>query len=165
MSIAVKAFGWELVSLRILGLTKRFALMQRKFLMELGEQLVWIGNKYAGVLVAMKIFEAFEARIAELEAKKRPEFTWCQPHVELPEYPEIEDFLRGPSETYAYRLVKDVDAATTFANNCFSSENDDWMAYYNYSATGTPGGEGREAFCMIQKTTKFFEDALEAWNK
>lgn len=95
-----------------------------------------------------------------MESHKTPEFAWHQPQAKLPGYPEIEPFLKGPEEKHVYRGVKGLPAMRSFAESGFNKYGDH-TATDGYSATGTPGGKGQEAFCLIQKTLDHWRQEQE----
>ena len=150
---------------------KDSALTQGDYCAQLSNELTSSGNKDAGAIIANTTLEVFEALIGELELHQKPVFSWRQPLAKFPEYPEIENFLKGPEETYVHRGMKRIDDARTFAAKYFSHYAD--SAVTGYSATATPGGRGGfvqggtkpGAFCTIQKTRRAFECAVEHWHK
>lgn len=95
----VQVFGWELVSLPIINLTECASRQTESFL-HLVKQLICMGNRDVGVLVANTASKSLQASIAELESHKMPEFSWHQPLAKLGTYPEVEKFLKGPQERY-----------------------------------------------------------------
>lgn len=164
ISTAVEVSGWEVTSKHIIDLTRVCALTQGEHFLQLAKELASMGKKDAEAVVANTTFEAFESSIAKLEAQEEPVFTWCQPRAKLPQYPEIESFLKGPSERYVYRRLQGVAAARSLVNTYFSP-NSNTFATAGYRAIGTPGGKDGEAFCSIQKTRHAFEVATELWQR
>ncbi|CAM6105819.1 unnamed protein product [Calypogeia fissa] len=91
-----------------------------------------------GKHVASVIAAASEDRIAELESKNAS-FTWCQPFAKVLDYPDIENFLRGPDEKYGQRGLSKIYDARSFAGNYFSTYKEK-SSSAGYSALGSPAG-------------------------
>ncbi|CAM6099337.1 unnamed protein product [Calypogeia fissa] len=105
---AIRKFGWKSVFACVIDLVKEFIATQGEALAEIAKTLISTGKINTGKHVASVIAAAFEARIAELESKKMPAFTWCQPFAKVPDFPDIENFLRGPDEKYVHRGLSNI---------------------------------------------------------
>lgn len=164
IAAAVQAHGWDLVALPIIDLARACTFTQGNSFAQLAGELMRLGNIDAGALVAKTMFEVFETRIATLESVETPNFIGCQPHAKLPEYPDVEKFLKGPLENYVQRDFKTLREANLFAKKYFSKARQD--ASTGYLATATVGGHGRNAFCEIQKTGGVvLKVAMEEWRE
>ncbi|CAM6088096.1 unnamed protein product [Calypogeia fissa] len=161
LATSVEELGWRFMSLRLLDLVKTLAFTHRESIVELAKQLITMGMEDAGQLVANTIFQVYGAHIAQLESYMPPEpvFTWCQPRARLPEYPDIETFLRGPTETFILAGFSRIAEARAF---CETYCNNTTKA--GYSVIGTIGGRGHDSFCEITKTRNFFEADQEKWH-
>ncbi|CAM6099339.1 unnamed protein product [Calypogeia fissa] len=104
IAAAIPVFGWESVSVHDIDLVKKCALARGEALAELAQQLISMGNVDAG----------------EQVARTMPTFTWCQPHGKLPNYPEVENFLRGPEKCFDIE-VSYIAAARRFASTSFNT--------------------------------------------
>ncbi|CAM6099343.1 unnamed protein product [Calypogeia fissa] len=62
------------------------------------------------------------------------------------------------------RGLPNLDGARSFAGRYFDKYTEQW-ASASYSALGTPGGRGRDAFCEITKTRRVFDIAVDEWRK
>lgn len=159
----VQIHGWESFSSLVIDFTKGCAVAQGESFVQLTEQLICMGNIDAGALVAQTAFGVFETRInAEraLESQKMPEWTWRQPLARIPKYPDIEEFLRGPEKEYVQRGFKSLSEAISVAGVVNNHRRD---GSAGYSAIGTPGGEGDNAFCEIQKIGCVYKASMEKW--
>ncbi|CAM6100716.1 unnamed protein product [Calypogeia fissa] len=158
---AVRNFGWGFLAAPILDLEKTLALTQGESFAELAKQLINLRNMIGGRLVSSTLFQIYEAHIAQLESRMPPEpvFTWSQPRARLPEYPDIERFLRGPTQTFMHTGFQRIAEARDFCENyCKTTKA-------NYSVIGSPGGQGPKSFLEIRKTRRFYEADLENWRK
>ncbi|KIY99047.1 hypothetical protein MNEG_8915 [Monoraphidium neglectum] len=92
------------------------------------------------------------ARVAQLEARRAPEFSWRQPAASLPGYPQVELFLRGPQQSATFHLFNGIAHARNWANKYFTH-----AAICTYSAQAVPGGRGGGAYCTVTKTRALFQ--------
>ena len=83
-----------------------------------------------------------------------PAFSWCMPHANLPDQPDVEDFLRGPSETYN---------VTNF------NSSKDARRFCDYYCTGavkngySMRGERCRRDVLVAKTKAYFETLKQAF--
>ncbi|CAM6100722.1 unnamed protein product [Calypogeia fissa] len=160
---AAEEFGWEMVSDGVTYLTRECALKQSESFAHLAKQLLSMGEVAAAALVGNKTREVLQKHIAELDSHEMPVFTWDQPDAKLPDYPEVESFLRGPKAKYHLRgYFHSIAAARSFAERYFTYTN---CKVTGYSAKAAAFGAGRGAFCEILKTTSLYQVAKDEWRK
>ena len=94
------------------------------------------------------LLEACRLRFNKLRETIRmgvPEFSWHQPKAVVPNHPQVQQFLRGPAQSFTYRNFNDRNHAENWANKhrydhgCFM--------------TLTPTGSGSSAAVEIVKTS------------
>ena len=96
----------------------------------------------------MFLLEACRLRFNKLKEAIRmgvPEFSWHQPNAVVPNHPQVQQFLRGPAQSFTYRNFNDRNHAENWTNKhrydhgCFM--------------TLTPTGSGSSAAVEIVKTS------------
>ncbi|EQC25571.1 hypothetical protein SDRG_16589 [Saprolegnia diclina VS20] len=87
-----------------------------------------------------------------------PAFTWCQSNAFLPARPDVQAFLRGPTQRMVVSGFSGIAQARTFASMYFSKSD-------NISVTTTTFGTGKNARCEVIKTRAVFEETLRAWEQ
>jgi hypothetical protein len=107
---------------------------------------VLAGDTYAMTLLT--------TRIAQLNADGAGHslpFSWEQPDASLPEYPEIEEFLRGPLESQQFLLCKSIIEARRIVagiNNCYPPRT--------YSVRADVIGKYPRCGCIVRKTKELY---------
>lgn len=99
-------------------------------------------------------------RIRVLERHQKPQFSWEQKHASLPQYPEIEAFLRGPEQRKQFSGFGSLPSARSFRSHYLHG-----TPCRGYSARGCEGGRGRTAYCIVEKTKHIFDAEFKAWEK
>eukprot|EP00976_Prorocentrum_cordatum_P100524 1192266-Prorocentrum_minimum.AAC.3 len=97
-----------------------------------------------------------------LSYEAEPEFSWCQPNAGFPEHPEVQKFLRGPTNQLKYG-IRGLPNARKFANTYFGpfgSRHRPSSKLGRYSATACEGGIGSSAFVTITKTKWIHEQRV-----
>ena len=95
--------------------------------------------------------------LQEIARKGTPKMTWKQPNAVVPGHPQVEAFLRGPSETFVYRDFNDLPHARNWANK----HRNDKGCFMKI----TPTGRGKTAACEVVKTKKGYDKLLEIYKK
>ncbi|KAG3067033.1 hypothetical protein PI124_g21917 [Phytophthora idaei] len=111
--------------------------------------------------IAGKRTEWLKEEIEKLD-KSDKDFSWRMPYADDPEYPEVEEFLRGSEQSWTVRGVQTFNGqiqefaglreAKEYAKRCLNE------GQYESSYT-TEAGEDNDPFVTITKTRKWFEDS------
>ncbi|KAG2784054.1 hypothetical protein PC129_g21617 [Phytophthora cactorum] len=111
--------------------------------------------------IAGKRTEWLKEEIEKLD-KIDKDFSWGMPYADDPEYPEVEEFLRGSEQSWTVRGVQTFNGqiqefaglreAKEYAKRCLNE------GQYESSYT-TEAGEDNDPFVTITKTRKWFEDS------
>lgn len=105
--------------------------------------------------------ELVKARIKQVTYAK-PEFSWCQKFANVSGHPKVTEFLRSSQQCMSYSSdFRNIICARKFISKYLSHALN---LTNQYSATGTPGGQGRNSYVEITKTRKFFEWQLQQYD-
>jgi hypothetical protein len=132
----------------------------KNFLFIRGNLFVQIFLKDHSIQRALKDFApAFAAFVhivdhwaQRTEKLKEPIFSWQQSNAVVPNYPEVQAFLRSPQESMAYMNFGGIAEARRLANslNALGQSN-------NFSVSVTTSGSGKNSRCDIVKNRNHFE--------
>ena len=86
-----------------------------------------------------------------------PQFSWHQPKAVVPGHPQVEQFLRGPAQSFTYRNFNNLKHARNWANK-HSHDTGCFM-------TLTPIGRGSSAGVEVVKTRQSHQREVEIFEK
>jgi hypothetical protein len=98
-------------------------------------------------------------RVAQLQSALAcgpPPFSWAQPGAQLPGYPTVEAFLRGPDRQRVFSIFQNLKHARCWCSKYFGG----YASNGTYSASASEGGRGAAAFATVTKTRAAHERAL-----
>ncbi|OQR86622.1 hypothetical protein ACHHYP_10350 [Achlya hypogyna] len=111
---------------------------------------------------AYQALARFRLSLLPGDAAAPPPFSWCQPTVELLSHPQVQAFLRGPTERMTECGFNGIAHARNFAAKYFDGRVN---AITGASANATPLGTGKNARCDIVKTQAYHDAATAAWHR
>ncbi|KXZ52698.1 hypothetical protein GPECTOR_9g744 [Gonium pectorale] len=110
---------------------------------------------------ALALVEAAAASLERVLAQGPPALSWEQPMAQMPQYPQIEAFLRGPLREATFHGMwsgmpearRWADAFNQAAGRC------------GFDASATPCGRGLHSYCVIVKGLAVHNMRLQAFHR
>jgi len=100
------------------------------------------------------LVEKLISMLQEIVNKGPPLFTWQMSQATMPTHIDVQQFLRGPQQSYIVRELNGISHARNFANKYGGHKT-------HYSATMIPGtGTGKHATVHITKTRDYYNASL-----
>ena len=133
--------------------SQRFNILVEPFGIDLPTNHKDLMGRIAITRPAMEAFANISVHAEILSSQMEiPPFSWHQPTATLPEFPEVEKFLRSNENSFTYANFKMISEARDFTRLLESSQLKN-----KFMVTVETSGSGKRTRCLIKKDRSFHE--------
>ena len=106
--------------------------------------------------------------LKECISKGKPQIVWEQPNAELPQHPQVQQFLRSSKQTFVYQNFNGIRDARNWASKHFDGYygSFDQQKKKGYCCSAVPSGAGKKASVTLsKKPQEFLKEKLQKFEK